>query len=306
MFRAECTRLRQSLAREGVVAAAGIPEAAGRPEEACIQPARIIEGGSLAAIPVGAASPCDGPLAFLDGTQRSEVLAYAGSSPLLLAEASAAVRCRTERVLRSVVSERTRFAVGRPETLTAAAPALGALAWHDIDDDQPPHPLRDMELARRVVDQVRGSLELEVYHRFRSSSDDWLVVDGALSVSPALAADRRAIGVSKSHTVLPFAGEELVRYLHLPAGCRSSLFVPGGERAPVVAWALRLWPFEGKGLLHGLVRIEVAPANGTPVLADAISRWILAERVPLSGDPRWDRLLYGIHSVEQYLKAGAR
>jgi hypothetical protein len=205
-----------------------------------------------------------------------------------------------------VVSERSWFAVGRAETLAAASAALGDLTCYAIDDDEPAHPLRDLELARRVVDRVRGSLELEVYDRFRSSSDDWLVVDGSLSVSSALAADRHAVGISKSHTALPFSGEELDRYLRLPAGSRSSLFQPGGERAPVIAWALRLWPFEGQGLLHGLVRIEVAPSNGTPARADRISRWILAERVPLSGDPRWDRLLYGIHSVEQYLKAGAR
>jgi hypothetical protein len=39
---------------------------------------------------------------------------------------------------------------------------------------------------------------------------------------------------------------------------------------------------------------------------DAISRWILAERAPISApDQRWDRLLYGVYSVEQYLKAKA-
>ncbi len=36
-------------------------------------------------------------------------------------------------------------------------------------------------------------------------------------------------------------------------------------------------------------------------------RWLLAERAPLSTpDHRWDRLLYGIHSVEAYLRAGGR
>jgi hypothetical protein len=55
-----------------------------------------------------------------------------------------------------------------------------------------------------------------------------------------------------------------------------------------------------------LVRVEVAPANGTSNSADAISRWILTERAPVSApDRRWDRLLYGIYSVEQYLKAGS-
>ncbi len=72
------------------------------------------------------------------------------------------------------------------------------------------------------------------------------------------------------------------------------------------AWALRLWDWEQKDLFHGLVRVEVAPANGEPETADLLSRWLLAERAPISTpDPRWDRLLYGIHSVEQYLRARA-
>jgi hypothetical protein len=37
-----------------------------------------------------------------------------------------------------------------------------------------------------------------------------------------------------------------------------------------------------------------------------LSRRLVAERAPLSTpDHRWDRLLYGIHSVESYLRAGA-
>jgi hypothetical protein len=113
------------------------------------------------------------------------------------------------------------------------------------------------------------------------------------------------IGVVKSHATLPFEGPNLDRYLRLPAGHRSSLFAPASRRlAPVCSWGLRLWPWEGKDLFHGLVRIEVAPANGTPDRADELSRRILAERAPVSTpDPRWDRLLYGVHGVEQYLKA---
>jgi hypothetical protein len=74
----------------------------------------------------------------------------------------------------------------------------------------------------------------------------------------------------------------------------------------VLAWALRLWDWETRDLFHGLVRIEVAPANGVPAIADLLSRRLLAERAPISTpDPRWDRLLYGMHSVEQYLRSRA-
>jgi len=112
--------------------------------------------------------------------------------------------------------------------------------------------------------------------------------------------------VSKSHATLPFDGADLERFLRVPHAHRTSVYAPATRAlTPVHEWALRLWPWEGKDVFHGLVRIEVAPENGTPGMADAISRWILAERAPLSTpDHRWDRLLYGIHSVGSYLRAG--
>jgi hypothetical protein len=142
---------------------------------------------------------------------------------------------------------------------------------------------------------------------YRRESDAWLVVDGALSESPEWAADPRTVGVSKSHATLPFDGPELERYLRLPAGHRTTVFAPESRSvAPVLAWAVRLWPWEDRDLFHGLIRVEVAPENGGSESADLLTRRLLAERAPLSTpDPRWDRLLYGIHSVEQYLRAGA-
>lgn len=286
--------------------ATAVPEAAGRQEEARVRPARLVEGTTLQVRPVGAPEVFREPLAFLDGVQRSEVVAYAGSSPLLVAEVAAAVRLRQDRHLATVAEERLLFVAGRAASLELAGGALAGAECHVIEDDGPAHPLRDLELARRLVDRIRGNLELSVYDRFRAAHDDWILVDGSLAGSPALAADRRAVGLSKSHATLPFEGQDLDRYLRLPSGCRSSMFQPAGERAPVVAWGLRLWPFEGRDLLHGFVRLEVSPSAASSDHADEVSRWVLAERTPVSADARWDRLLYGIHSVEQYLKAGTR
>ncbi len=83
------------------------------------------------------------------------------------------------------------------------------------------------------------------------------------------------------------------------------MFTPATRNlTPVHSWALRLWPWEGKDLFHGLVRVEVAPGC-PPDHADRLSRWLLSERTPFSApDGRWDRLLYGVHSVEAYLRAG--
>lgn len=303
MFPSYCSRLRKALADVGLTIASTPLVAPGRTEDACIVPARLLEDAELRIRDVGMAQPLEGRLAFLDGVQRTEVIAYAGASPLMLADAGAGIRLRSGRKFQPVVNRRALMVIGRSGSLAEAGPALGDVEQVVIDDAEPPHPLRDLELARRLVDRIRGNLELEAYDEFRNRHDDWLVVDGSLSVSSRLARDPQAVGVSKSHAALPFDGEALVRYLHLPPGHRTSLFAPGGEHAPVAAFALRLWPFAGRDLLHGLVRVELAPATASPAVADAIARWLMAERAPLPADARWDRLLYGIHSVEQHLKA---
>ena len=272
-----------------------------------MRPARLIEEAPLACRAVGPPVSWPDPVAFLDGVQRLQLLAYAGSAPLLLGEVAAAVRERRGGRLNTVVESRRWLAIGRPAAHAAAADALSGLAELPLPDDEPAHPVRDLTQAGRVLDRARGALELEVGAAYRRRSDAWLVIDGSLSESPDWAADPRALGVSKSHATLPFDGADLERYLRLPAGQRTSVFAPASRSvAPVLAWAVRLWPWEDRDLFHGLVRVEVAPANGGTESADLLSRRLLAERAPLSTpDPRWDRLLYGIHSVEQYLRARA-
>jgi hypothetical protein len=303
----EIGRLRKALTLRGLTPASWVPEASGgREVEATIQPARLLEGERVEARAVGDAEIWPDPVAFLDGTQRSEIVSYAGTSPIIVGEVAAAVRERRGRRLETVVVDRRRLAFGRQDALDAAGDALAAYLRVPLPEDVPPHPVRDRVEAARALDRARGQLEVEVGERYRALSDGWLIIDGSLAETPAWAADPRAIGVSKSHATLPFDGDDLTRYLRLPFGHRSSIFQPQSRRvAPVHAWALRLWPWEGRDLLYGLVRIEVAPSNGTPETADLFSRRLIAERAPVSTpDPRWDRLLYGIHAVEMYLKAG--
>ncbi len=298
--------IRSALAGRGLTVASMIPDAGGsRMEKASIQLARLVEGISLQSIPVGPVQAPPEPIAFLDGVQRSEVIAYAGASPIVVAEIAAAVRERRDRRLHTVLEDRRRVVLARPGALDAAGETLADFHRVPLESEEAPHPIRDLVHAIQALDRARGALVLDVGYRYRSRSDAWLVVDGALSESPCWAGDPRVVGVSKSHSILPFDGQDLERYLRLPAGYRSSIYEPHTRAlAPVRAWALRLWPWEGKDLLHGLVRIEVAPAHGSTQSADAISRWILAERTPVSApDRRWDRLLYGIHSVEQYLRS---
>jgi hypothetical protein len=298
--------IRRAVRAKGLTPATVVPEASGgRLEEACIRLARVVEGTSLRMLPIGVAEPWPGSLAYLDGIQRSEIIGYDGSAPILGAEIAAAVRERQDRRLHTVVEARRMVALGRASALAAAGDALGDLQPVPLPEDEPPHPLRDLVNAGHALDQARGALEVMVGDRYRAGSDGWLVLDGSLTVSPRWAEDPRMVAISKSHSVLPFDGTDLEHYLRLPCAHRSSVYAPATRRlAPVRAWGLRLWPWEGKDLLHGLVRVEVAPANESTERANEISRWILAERAPVSApDRRWDRLLYGIYSVEQYLKA---
>jgi len=290
----------------GLVPATLVPPAShGREDEACITPATLIEPGPVTARAVGTPVPWPGPVAFLDGTQRLEVIGYAGASPLVGAEVAAAVRERVGRDVRTVAVERRVLALGRRSVLAEAGPVLAGVTKVALPEEESAHPLRDLDSARHAVDRARGEVERIVGDAYRKSAPHWLVVDGSLAESPAWALDPRMIGISKSHATLPFDGPDLVTYLHLPQGRRSSIFQPSSRRhAPVYAWGLRLWSWTGHDLFHGLVRIEAAARQESITRADTICRWLLAERAPISApDGRWDRLIYGIHGVEQYLKA---
>jgi hypothetical protein len=300
------TRLRRAVAARGFTPATWIPAASeGRAEEATIRLARVLEDLPMAGQPVGTPEPWPDAVAFLDGTQRYEVMAYAGASPVVVAEIAAAVMERRDRKLQVAEVTRRRLVIARPEVLEQLEEAITGHEAVALPEQGPVHPVLDFQLARREVDAARGRLEVETGHRFRQASDAWLIVDGSLAESPQWARDLRMLGIAKSHATLPFSGTDLEQYLRIPAGSRSPVFEPAGnDVAPVYSWALRLWPWEGKDLLHGLIRVEAAASLESLAEADQVSRWLLAERAPVSTpDPRWDRLLYGIHAVEEYLRA---
>jgi hypothetical protein len=198
-----------------------------------------------------------------------------------------------------------RVVIGHDAALAAFGASLDGHELLRLDGDDAPHPIRDVERAHALVDRTRGALELAVARAYRQAQPDaWLLVDGSLTASPDWSRDPRMLGVVKSHAVLPFEGEALEQYLTLPYAHRTSLFQPGSrEVTPVFAWGLRLHAFAGQDLFHGLVRIEAAATDETVANADRLSRHLLAERAPRAADPRADRLLYGIHDVERFLRA---
>jgi len=300
--------LRRALAALGFVpAGTRAPGSQGRREEATIRPAELVEHTVARAVPVGIAEACPEPLAFLDGVQRHQVVAYGRRFPfpLVAGVVAAAVRERRDRRLVTVVKESRRVLVGRSEVLDEAPDLWEQCDRIVLDAGESEHPVAEIDRAVAAIDDARSRLEVAVGERFRSRSDAWLIVDGSLAESTAFARDGRMLGVSKSHATLPFGGADLETYLRLPAGHRTSVFRPASRRfAPVYAWGLRLWPWEGRDLLFGLVRVEAAPTAESLARVDEFSRWLLAERAPVSApDARWDRLLYGIHNVEDFLAA---
>lgn len=300
------TRLRRVVASRGFTPATWLPAASeARQHETVIRLARIVEPGPFEPKAVGAPEPWPGMVAFLEGTQRYEVMSYASTTPVVVAEVAAAVMERREKKLYPAEEARRRLVIARPSVLDSLGDLVDDHETVALSEDTPAHPVQEFQLASRVVDQARSRLEAEVGLRYRNRSNAWLIVDGALAVNPLWACDPRMIGVVKTHPTFPFEGSNLEQYRHMPAGCRSPIFMPpGNEISPVYSWGLRLWPWEGRDALHGLIRVEAAPNEQTVAQVDELSRWILAERAPVSTpDTRWDRLLYGVRAVEEYLRS---
>ncbi|MES1260083.1 MAG: hypothetical protein ABUL71_05755, partial [Gemmatimonadota bacterium] len=272
-------------------------------DEAEYRPATLIET-PLRHIAVGEPEPWREDVAFLDGTQHVELIGYAGTSPIIAAVVRAAVRLRRDRVLTNAADGVRRLVIARGDALATLGDVGDRFELIEHVEADEPHPIRDMQGARGLVDRARAALEIEVAREFRENDGSWLIVDGSLAATPEWGHDPRILGVVKSHAMLPFMGDELETYLTLPKGHRTSIFQPESRRVtPLYAWALRLHDHAGHDLFHGLIRVEAPATDETLASVDLISRHLLAERAPLSNDPRSDRLLYGIHDVERYLGA---
>jgi hypothetical protein len=275
--------------------------------------ADLVEGNELQTHPIPEPR-IPNPVSFLNGMQRWSVVAYDGVAQIVNAYVAAAVCRRDDRgVLHATLEKARAFAIAPADRLSPALRALLEQAAPDIepvDGDLVEQPARYLEQVESTVRRARAHLERELAEAATASLGDgeWLVLDGLLSRSPAVARHPRALGVIKSHGAQFLEGRGLERALTLPAGYRTSVFaVRGGHtRTEVYSWYLRLWPWEGNDLLYGLVRVEARAAAETVKQASALSAWLWAERAPLATPAtRWDRLLYPLHHVEEYLKARA-
>ena len=276
--------------------------------------AEIIEAGPFDARTLGS-EPRVAFEAFLDGTQRTRTVAYAGTVPIVLGEVAAIVRARVNRRLVAWGELRRRDALYAPAAVLPAAVLDGlaeALPLEDTsprigpDDPAPTHPLAWTERAHQYVQHARERVERECAEAWIEARSEPLLIDGGISGSEALARSPSAIGVVKTHRTLYVSGAALETVFTLPVGQRSPVFrIRPSTRPAVLSWYLRLRDAAGRDPVWGLVRLEVADTeDGITRHADEVSGWLLAERTPI-GLPghRWDRMVYGVYGVEEYLRA---
>jgi hypothetical protein len=256
--------------------------------------------------------------AFLDGTQRSEVIGWIGAFPLVYGTSGAVVRERIDRRLTTWAAPLVQHRIYAPLAYVPREQlerALGAMIEDTTrpapDGSMPaPHPTLLLERATLAVSRDREQLELRLAEQWCSERAEPIMIDGGIGANESVARASCAMGVVKSHRTLYAEGDALAVVLALRKGERSSVIriAPRG-RSEVLSWYLRLRDTEGRDALWGLVRLEMCVCDEDSITsrADELSRWMLAESSPLAApDPRWDRMAYGIRSAEEFLRATSR
>ena len=289
-----------------------------------LRAATVVEGSALGAVKVPDFSPQakSGFGAFLDGTQKVQIVGHHGGMPIVIGTVSAAVRIRVNRrmttwghqpprVERKIYLP-LRYLPALAETREMSADASQA-SWQIVDTSTADrsgeypsqHPAVLLERATRAVDQQREQLEDRLAEAWCARGEAPLFIDGGISRSASVASSSCAVGVIKSHRTLYVEGHALGIVLGLRKGERSSVFrVSPRSRSSVLSWYLRLRSGEGRDALWGLVRVEVAERDRPSDRANEISRWVMAETTPLSlPDGRWDKMAYGVRDCEEFLRA---
>lgn len=209
-----------------------------------------------------------GVCGFLDGIQRSRIVAHANGSPIVHGTVAAAVRRRVDRQLECWRTPRVRHAlyaarreIGEPlwESLESAGLTLTDI--EEASDPLPPHPMAARGRAMEFISSARETLERGLAAEWCRTEHEWLWVDGPISGNVAIDERACAFGVVKSHATLYGTPEAIRAALALRAGERSPAFLIGRHRRSAVAsWYLRLRDSGAGDPLHALVRVEAVPS----------------------------------------------
>jgi hypothetical protein len=279
----------------------------------------IAEGTRLEAIAVENAGVV-GFAAFLDGIQKSHVVDYAGTVPIVGGRISAVIRARVDRRMTTwdnghTSQSRLYAPLQRLDAATLQELQAAGLEFRDTlrpDEETSGHPLELLRCAVDAVKRDRERLEQDLAEAWVGSVEAPLFVDGLLPEGTAASRSGWCVGVVKSHHTIYTPGDGLAVILGLREDERTSVFRVERAWGPrVLSWYLRLREPPSHDPFMGLVRVEVAltgALEGSPeaitARAGLVSQWILAERAPLAlPDSRWDRMVYGIRDCEEYLRA---
>lgn len=287
---------------------------------------RMVEGTALQRRRVPG-EPTPGCTAFLDGIQRSRVVTYHDGVPIVHGTVAAVIRVRQGRRLNThSTGPRVNRALYIPRALVPPRLWNDASAgpWPVVDTGEPMegttwgtsvsadpalavHPEALAERAVHFVEVARQEAERMLAEQWCASEQSPLYVDGSVSGSDRVAASPWCFGVVKRHGTLYVAPDSLAVLSALSPGQRTTAFrITAARRVPVLSWYLRLRDAAGRDPTWGLVRVEVAdtPAIDVGARADEVSRWVLAERAPVSlPDSRWDTMAYGIRDCEEFLRS---
>ena len=279
-----------------------------------IKPAHVIEDPAMRAhaVPGDATAHFD---AFLDGSQLTLIACWLGVIPIIHGTVSAAVRQRRDRRLVTWSAPVVRRALYAPlaQLDARAVRTLSGVGTDVVDtlerrEPQSSHPFALQEIAYQAVLADRERVESQLAERWCERERGVLYVDGGISGNATVAAAANVVGVIKSHQTLYAEGDALAVVSALTPGQRSSVVrIESSRRTSVASWYLRVANAAGRDPFWGLVRVEIALPGDAASLgrrADEVSRWIMAERLPLAlPDPRWDKMAYGIRDAEEYLRA---
>ncbi len=274
----------------------------------------LVEDGGITAVDVG--GPSTGRFTcFLDVMQRPKGPVYINCSvPIMYGYVAAAVRTRgADRRMRTLEGfHEVDEALYYPKKLAEEHSfVISGVPCVDTEDEKTPlieHPLALVQAAYDRISNRRNRVESRLAEKWvrENSGGDWLLVDGGLNSDFGEAG--KIVGVTKSHGTQYLTFEEQQEVLALKVGERSGAFVPktkSGAR-PVYSWYLRMHASEGRDPYFGLVRVEAPRSKRALDMIDEISRWLLAERAPLSlPDSRWDKMIYPIRDCEQFMKSVA-
>ncbi len=277
--------------------------------------------------PVPASPRGSGIRYFLDGAQRTLPAYHCATVPIMAAICAAAVLDRSPAGEAAVVPgtlrlEHTWIAplkspnddLHRFLTLAEEHHSKVIDPLEGLDDEAYRLALEDyagletmtLKTARKLRADLESTLLDDWLARRDPADNGWIVVDGALRKPIP-----RAIGLVKSFTRQYLTGPHAQALFSLPQGHRTAAFriadkwreSSNGHDPARTAWYLRMWDSAGRDPRHALVRIETMATVETTEEIDAISAWLLAERIPrATADARWATLLYPVHFLEQILK----